>query len=78
VAELGRPSFTHGANDAQKTMGVIAMLLLASGHLGHFDVPTWVRFLAAVAIAVGTSLGGWRVVRTVGLRIYHLRNLWTP
>lgn len=68
-------AFTHGANDAQKTMGIIAMLLVGSGHLSAFGVPTWVKFLAAGSLALGTSMGGWRVVRTVGLRIYRLRTL---
>jgi inorganic phosphate transporter, PiT family len=68
-------AFTHGANDAQKTMGVMVMLLLGSGDLMTFRVPVWVRFVAAGAIAIGTSLGGWRVVRTVGSGIYRLRSL---
>lgn len=68
-------AFTHGANDAQKTMGVIVMLLLGSGDLLAFHVAPWVRFLAAGAIAIGTSLGGWRVVRTIGSGIYRLRSL---
>lgn len=68
-------SFTHGANDAQKTMGIIVMLLLGSRHLLAFQVPAWAKFLSAGAIALGTSLGGWGVVRTLGSGIYRLRSL---
>lgn len=65
-------SFSHGANDAQKSMGVIAALLLATGHLHAFMVPLWVRIASGGALALGTSMGGWRVVRTVGRGIFHL------
>jgi inorganic phosphate transporter, PiT family len=69
------PAFAHGSNDAQKTMGLISLALLASGHLTHFTVPPWVAVLAAACLTIGTSLGGWRVVRTLGRRIYPLRAL---
>jgi inorganic phosphate transporter, PiT family len=62
-------AFTHGANDAQKTMGVIALALFESGHISHFYIPTWVIFAAGVAIAAGTYVGGWRIMRTLGQRI---------
>jgi PiT family inorganic phosphate transporter len=66
-------SLGHGTNDAQKTMGVIAVLLFTSGHLGgHFYVPLWVILSAQAAIALGTLFGGWRIVRTMGLRITKL------
>jgi inorganic phosphate transporter, PiT family len=65
-------SFSHGANDGQKAMGVIAAALLATGHLHSFAVPLWVRALCAVALTLGTSLGGWRIIRTVGRRIFRL------
>jgi len=68
-------AFAHGSNDAQKTMGLIALALVASGHLARFSVPLWVVLAAAAALTVGTGLGGWRVVRTLGHRIYHLRSL---
>ena len=68
-------SFSHGTNDAQKTMGVITLLLLAQGHLASFSVPLWVKLLTAVSITLGTSVGGWRIVRTIGRRIYPLRSL---
>src|SRR5438128_9752750 len=60
--------FTHGANDAQKTMGVIALALYAHGSIDTFYIPTWVKIAAAVSIAAGTYAGGWRVLRPRGQR----------
>lgn len=68
-------AFAHGANDAQKTMGVITLLLVSTGHLALFAVPLWVKLAAAASLTIGTSLGGWRIVRTVGRGIYRLRPL---
>ena len=65
-------SYSHGANDAQKTMAVIALALVATGHLSKFEVPLWVVLLSASAIAFGTYAGGWRIIRTLGWRIYKL------
>jgi len=66
-------SLGHGTNDAQKTMGIITVLLFTTGHLGgEFHVPLWVILSAHAAIALGTLLGGWRIVRTMGLRITKL------
>jgi PiT family inorganic phosphate transporter len=63
-------SLSHGTNDAQKTMGIIALALVASGHLeAGADPPTWVVVSAATAIALGTYVGGWRIIRTMGSRI---------
>jgi PiT family inorganic phosphate transporter len=63
-------SLGHGGNDAQKTMGVIAVLLFSQGHLGsNFYVPFWVVITCQAAIALGTLVGGWRIVRTVGSKI---------
>jgi PiT family inorganic phosphate transporter len=63
-------SLSHGTNDAQKTMGIIALALVASGHLeSGADPPTWVVVSAATAIALGTYVGGWRIIRTMGSRI---------
>jgi inorganic phosphate transporter, PiT family len=60
-------SLAHGTNDAQKTMGVITLALIASGHWDHLDsIPFWVKLACAVAIAAGTYLGGWRIIRTLG------------
>jgi PiT family inorganic phosphate transporter len=67
-------SLGHGTNDAQKTMGIIAVLLFTTGHLGpEFYVPFWVIMSAHAAIALGTMTGGWRIVRTMGMRITKLR-----
>jgi PiT family inorganic phosphate transporter len=65
-------ALSHGANDAQKTMGVIAMGLLTLGFTPQFVVPWWVVLLSASAIALGTALGGWRVIRTLGTRFYRI------
>jgi PiT family inorganic phosphate transporter len=63
-------SLGHGSNDAQKTMGIIAVLLFANGYLGKtFYVPYWVVILATATIAIGTLAGGWRIVKTMGMRI---------
>lgn len=64
-------SLAHGTNDAQKTMGIITLALIAHGDLSasNFDVPTWVIVSAAAAIALGTYTGGWRIIRTMGTRI---------
>jgi len=72
-------SFSHGANDAQKTMGIITPLLFSIGYFGtnvdpnHLPVPIWVIFMAYAAISFGTLSGGWRIVRTMGYRITRLR-----
>jgi PiT family inorganic phosphate transporter len=66
-------SFSHGANDAQKSMGVIAVLLLAEGETSTLTVPLWVKVVTGVALTAGTALGGWRIVRTIGRRIFPLR-----
>jgi PiT family inorganic phosphate transporter len=66
-------ALSHGTNDAQKTMGVIAMGLLASGYLARFEVPLWVIAASAGSIALGTSLGGWRLIRTLGGKIFRVR-----
>ena len=65
-------AFTHGANDAQKTMGVIALALLLEGKIDHFYIPTWVKLAAGLTIAAGTYFGGWRIIRTVGSGIYQM------
>ncbi len=67
-------SLGHGTNDAQKTMGIIAILLFSAGYLGsEFYVPVWVILAAHAAIALGTFAGGWRIVKTMGMRITKLR-----
>jgi PiT family inorganic phosphate transporter len=69
-------SLGHGGNDAQKTMGIIAALLAAHGEMnGAFHVPLWVVISCNGAMALGTLLGGWRIVRTMGSRITHLSSM---
>jgi PiT family inorganic phosphate transporter len=64
-------SLAHGTNDAQKTMGVITLALVSTGHLSaaHFTVPVWVKLVCATAMALGTATGGWRIINTMGNRI---------
>ena len=67
-------AFTHGANDAQKTMGVIALALAVhGGHPDRLEIPTWVKIAAGLTIAAGTYAGGWRIIRTLGQRIYKMQ-----
>jgi PiT family inorganic phosphate transporter len=68
-------SYSHGSNDAQKSMGVIAALLLATGETSSFTVPLWVKVVTGLAVTLGTALGGWRIVRTIGRRIFGLKPL---
>ena len=65
-------AFTHGANDAQKTMGVIALALYAHGSIDSFYIPTWVKVAAGLAIGGGTYVGGWRIMRTLGQRVFQM------
>jgi PiT family inorganic phosphate transporter len=65
-------AFSHGANDAQKSAGVIAALLLADGRIDALSAPLWATLGCAAALTLGTAAGGWSIVRTVGRRIYHL------
>jgi PiT family inorganic phosphate transporter len=66
-------ALSHGANDAQKTMGIITLALVTSGYLKVFAVPIWVIILCAGMIAFGTSVGGWRLIRTLGAKFYKIR-----
>jgi inorganic phosphate transporter, PiT family len=66
-------ALSHGANDAQKTMGIITLGLVAAGQLDSFVVPTWVIAISAGAIALGTATGGWRLIRTLGGKFYKIR-----
>lgn len=65
-------AFSHGSNDAQKSMGIITLALLSGGYLSSFEVPDYVKFLCAAAMACGTALGGWRIIRTIGGKIFKL------
>jgi len=66
-------AFTHGANDAQKTMGVIALALYTNGNISTFYIPDWVKVSAGLTIAAGTYAGGWRIIRTLGQRVYKMQ-----
>ncbi len=68
-------AFGQGTNDAQKTMGIIALSLVIGEALPAFEVPLWVIAVSAAAIAIGTSLGGWRLIRTLGGKFYKIRPL---
>jgi len=72
AASLG---FSHGANDAQKSMGVLTLVLLLGGFIDRFEVPIWVMFACASSITLGILSGGWRIVRTLGFAIYKVRPL---
>lgn len=66
-------ALTHGANDGQKTMGIIVLVLMSEGILTEFEVPIWVILAAASAIAAGTFTGGFKVIKTLGMKIARLR-----
>jgi PiT family inorganic phosphate transporter len=65
-------AFLHGANDAQKTMGVIVLALFAEGEVTTLTVPTWVVVASGATLALGTYAGGWRIIRTLGMRVFRL------
>jgi len=66
-------AFSHGSNDAQKTMGVISLALLAAGRIDHFYVPLWVKLASALTIGLGTFSGGKRIIRTLGMKLVKLQ-----
>ena len=68
-------ALTHGANDAQKAVGLVALVLVANGELAHLSAPIWVELLCGAALTLGTATGGWRIVRTLGRRITLVRPL---
>jgi PiT family inorganic phosphate transporter len=75
-AQLGTSvalALSHGTNDAQKTMGMIAMAMVTTGYVTEFQVPWWVITLSASAIALGTATGGWRLIRTLGGKFYKIQ-----
>lgn len=75
-AQLGTSlalALSHGTNDAQKTMGIIAMGMVTTGYTSEFIVPWWVIAASAIAISLGTALGGWRLIETLGGRFYKIR-----
>ncbi len=72
VFSAGYMAFAHGSNDAQKTMGIITLALFAAGVIPNTDVPAWVIVMAATAISLGTAVGGWRIMNTMGNRVVEL------
>lgn len=68
-------SFSHGSNDAQKAMGIITLTLVASGQLQSLEVPVWVKLACATAMALGTAAGGWKIIATVGSKIFKLESI---
>lgn len=73
VATAALQSFTHGTNDAQKAMGIITMALIANGFQETTDIQFWVQFSCALAMGLGTSIGGWKIIKTVGGKIMKIR-----
>ncbi|MDX6535631.1 MAG: inorganic phosphate transporter, PiT family [Gaiellales bacterium] len=72
IASGSLMAFLHGTNDAQKTMGVIALALFANGTLDEFTIPWYVKVSAGIALAAGTYVGGWRIMKTMGTRIFKI------
>ncbi|HEY7702164.1 MAG TPA: inorganic phosphate transporter [Candidatus Limnocylindrales bacterium] len=72
VISAGYMAFSHGSNDAQKTMGIITLALFAAGAIPTVDVPFWVIIVSATALSLGTAVGGWRIMRTMGHRVVEL------
>jgi PiT family inorganic phosphate transporter len=72
VGSAGFMAFSHGSNDAQKTMGIITLALFSAGVIDTVEVPTWVIIVAATAISLGTAVGGWRIMHTMGHRVVKL------
>jgi PiT family inorganic phosphate transporter len=72
VFSAGYMAFAHGSNDAQKTMGIITLALFSAGVIPSIEVPTWVIVISATAISLGTAVGGWRIMHTMGHRVVEL------
>lgn len=72
IASAALMAFNHGGNDAQKSMGIISMALLSGGLIQTFSVPTWVKLSCALAMALGTSVGGWKIIKTMGVNMARL------
>ena len=73
VLSAGYMAFSHGTNDAQHSMGMITMALVAAGHLSSFNIPAWVKVICACFMAFGTAAGGWRIIKTVGRKVMELQ-----
>jgi len=72
VVSAAMIAFSNGSNDAQKSMGIITLALFSGGFISEFEVPTYVKVLCAAAMALGTATGGWRIIKTVGGKIFKL------
>ena len=72
VVSAATMAFSHGSNDAQKSMGIITLALFSGGMISEFEVPTYVKILCAMAMAIGTATGGWRIIKTIGGKIFKL------
>ncbi len=72
ILSAGMASFAHGSNDAQKSMGIITIMLVSGGFINTFHVPFWVVVSCAMAMAAGTAIGGWRIIRTMGGKIFRI------
>ena len=72
VISAGYMAFAHGSNDAQKTMGIITLALFSAGVISSIEVPTWVIVVSATALSLGTAVGGWRIMHTMGQRVVEL------
>ena len=72
VVSAALMAFSHGSNDAQKSMGIITLALVSGGFITSLEVPDLVKFLCALAMALGTSVGGWKIIRTVGGKIFKM------
>lgn len=68
-------AFSHGSNDAQKAMGIITLTLLSGGFIDTLDVPLWVKLCCATAMAMGTAVGGWKIISTMGTKIFKLETI---
>ena len=72
IVSAAMMAFSHGSNDAQKSMGIITLALLSGGFISEFEVPFIVKIMAAAAMAIGTAMGGWRIIKTIGGKIFKL------
>ena len=68
-------AFSHGSNDAQKAMGIITLALLSGGYIDTLEVPIWVKMACATSMALGTSAGGWRIISTMGTKIFKMESI---
>lgn len=68
-------AFSHGSNDAQKAMGIITLTLLSGGYIDTLEVPLWVKLVCASAMAAGTAMGGWRIISTMGTKIFKMQTI---